>query len=297
MPVRPSVVSAVLVLAVVGISFAGPLVRLSNAHPVAIAVWRVLLSLVIIAVPLIGRGTWRQWRTLDPGGVALAAVAGLMLALHFWSWNSSIELTTIAASTVLVNTQPLVVALLSAMWLREAPSRIQWTGIAVAMIGAALVAAPDILAPTSAATMTVRGNALALVGAVTAAAYYVVGRRLRATLDVWAYVAIVYGACLAALVGIALALGIPLGPFAPREYAIFAGLALGPMLLGHTGMNWALKHMRAYQVNVVLLGEPVGATLLAALLPGIREQPTMFTIAGGAIILAGIVLAERRKSG
>ena len=297
MPVRPSVVSAVLVLAVIGISFAGPLVRLSNAHPVAIAVWRVLLSLVIIAVPLIGRGTWRQWRTLDPRGVALAAVAGLMLALHFWSWNSSIELTTIAASTVLVNTQPLVVALVSAIWLREAPSRIQWAGITVAMIGAALVAVPDIVAPTSAAAMTVRGNALALVGAVTAAAYYVVGRRLRATLDVWAYVAIVYGACLVALVGIALARGIPLGPFASREYAIFAGLALGPMLLGHTGLNWALKHLRAYQVNVVLLGEPVGATLLAALLPGIRERPTMFTILGGAIILAGIMLAERRKSG
>ena len=67
-------------------------------------------------------------------------------------------------------------------------------------------------------------------------------------------------------------------------------------MLGHTGMNWALRHARAYQVNIVLLGEPIGATLLAALLPGIRERPTVLTLAGGAIVLAGILLAERRRA-
>ena len=298
MPVRPSVVSVVLLVSVLGISFAGPLVRLSNAHPVAIAVWRLVFSLGIIAIPLIARGTWRQWRLLDRRGGLLAFSAGVMLAFHFWSWNTSIELTTIAASTVLVNTQPLIVAVISAAWLREAPSRMQWVGIAVAMAGAAIVAAPDGLFSASVATnpAAVTGNMLALVGAATAAAYYVVGRRLRASLDLWAYVAIVYGACLAVLLLIAFLGEIPLGPYPRREYGIFLLLALGPMLLGHTAMNWALRHLRAYQVNVVLLGEPVGATLLAALLPGIRERPTMLTLVGGAIVLAGIVLAERRRA-
>jgi drug/metabolite transporter (DMT)-like permease len=66
------------------------------------------------------------------------------------------------------------------------------------------------------------------------------------------------------------------------------------MLLGHTGLNWALKHSPAYVVNLTLLGEPVGATLIAAMLPGIRELPTPATLAGGAVVLAGILLSARR---
>ena len=70
-----------------------------------------------------------------------------------------------------------------------------------------------------------------------------------------------YGACGVVLLALALSLHVPLWPYSSRQFGIFALLAIGPMLLGHTLMNWALKHVRAYQVNVVLLGEPIGATL------------------------------------
>lgn len=298
MPVRPSVVSAVLVLSVLGVSLSGPLVRLSDAHPIAIAVWRLIFSLALIAVPLVLRGTWRQWRTLDGPALLMACGAGVMLALHFWAWNTSVELTTIAASVVLVNMQPLIVAGLSAVWLREQPTRVQWMGIGIAMLGALIVAAPDLLRAgrQSIAGSAALGDALAVAGAITAGIYYVVGRRLRGELDLWAYVGLVYGVCLLTLLAIAVAADVPLGPYPRREYGIFVLLALGPMLLGHTGLNWALRHVRAYQVNIVLLGEPIGATLLAAALPGIREQPGIWTLVGGAIVLGGILLAERRRS-
>jgi len=206
-------------------------------------------------------------------------------------------LTTIAASVVLVNLQPVIVALLSATWLRETPTRSQVFGIGVAITGAAAIAAPDLVREGSASFRggAALGDLLALGGAITAAGYYVIGRRLRSTLDLWAYVAIVYGACLIALLVIAGITRTKLGPFAPREYTIFALLALGPMMLGHTGQNWALRYARAYQVNIVLLGEPVGAAIIAAVLPSIRERPFVTTMFGGALILGGILLAERRK--
>ena len=94
MPVRPSLVSVVLLLSVLGVSLSGPLVRLSNAHPVAIAIWRLTFSLAIIAVPVLARGSWKQWRTLDARSFTIAVVGGVMLALHFWSWNTSVGLTT-----------------------------------------------------------------------------------------------------------------------------------------------------------------------------------------------------------
>jgi drug/metabolite transporter (DMT)-like permease len=297
MPVRPALVSSVLLIAVLGVSFSGPLVRLSAAPPLAIAVWRLAFSLGIIAVPLAVTGGWRQWRALDRSGVLLAALGGILLALHFWSWNASVGMTTIAASVVLVNLQPIVVGVLSVLWLREPPTRGQWLGIAIATVGAVLVVLPDLLRASDGmfAGRALWGDALAVGGAVTAAGYYVIGRRLRASLDLWPYVALVYGACFVTLLLLATLVGTPLGPFARRDYLIFAGLAIGPMLLGHTALNWALRHARAYQVNIVLLGEPIGATLLAAALPGIRERPTPLALLGGIVVLCGVLLAERRR--
>lgn len=287
----------VLGLALLGVSLSGPLVRLSHAHPLAIAAWRLAFSLLIVGVMLLVTGEWRQWRRLSARETAIAAGAGSMLALHFWSWNTSVALTSVAASVVLVNTQPVVVALMSVVWLREAPSRQQWIGIAIAMAGALIVALPDLLvaSPTEDHPRALLGDLLALVGALTAALYFVAGRRLRGTLDLWAYVGLVYGACLAALLLLAAITHAPLGPQPPRELALFAALALGPMLLGHTGLNWALKRSPAYVVNLTLLGEPVGATIIAAFLPGIREVPGPATLVGGAIVFVGILLTARRQ--
>lgn len=282
----------VLAFSLFGVAFAGPLVRLSSADPVAIAAWRLAFSLLIVGAFLVATGEWRDWRKVAPAELLLAAAGGVSLAVHFWAWNASIHLTTIAASVTLVSLQPAVVATLSAIGLREAPSKRQVLGIAVAIAGAFIIAAPDLrggMAPSG--NRPLLGNLLAMSAAVTAAIYYTIGRRLRSSLGVWAYVGIVYFAALLTLVVIALSRGIALAPQPPRELAIFAGLAVGPMLIGHTGMNWALKYLPAYVVNLTVLGEPVGATLLGALIPSIRQIPTVNTLVGGAIVLGGVIVA------
>jgi len=281
----------VLALSLLGISFAGPLVRLSAADPVAIAVWRLGFSLLIVAVFLATTGEWRDWTRIKANELALAAAGGVALALHFWAWNASIHLTTIAASVTLVSLQPAVVASISAVALREAPTKRQIAGIAVAILGALVIAAPDLQAGMAPSNAPLLGNLLAMSAAVTAAIYYTIGRSLRKSLGVWAYVGIVYSAAFVTLFVIALSRGVLLAPQPPREIAIFAGLALGPMLLGHTGMNWALKFLPAYVVNLTVLGEPVGATLLGALIPSIRQIPTAPTLLGGAIVLGGVIVA------
>jgi drug/metabolite transporter (DMT)-like permease len=237
---------------------------------------------------------WRQWASLTRGDLLVALAAGVLLALHFWSWNTSLTYTSVAASVVLVNTQPIIVATFSAVWLREAPNRRQWSGIALAVFGACIVGWGDFggsLSPAGNSHTTLLGDGLALFGGIAAAIYYVAGRRLRATLDLWPYVALIYSVCFLTLLAIALATSTPLLPQPPRELAIFAGLALGPMLLGHTGLNWALKYLPAYLVVLTVLGEPIGATLLAAVLPGIREIPSTATLIGGVLLLAGISVA------
>jgi drug/metabolite transporter (DMT)-like permease len=288
---------AVLALSLLGISFAGPLVRLSSADPIVIAVWRLGFSLVIVAAFLILTREWRDWKRITWREAVLAAAGGVSLALHFWAWNASIHLTTIAASVTLVSLQPAVVAAISAVALREAPSRRQVFGIAVAIAGALIIAAPDLRGGLGlGGNRPLLGNLLATSAAVTAALYYTIGRRLRASLGIWAYVSIVYSAAFITLVVIALSRGVALTPQPPRELGIFAALAIGPMLIGHTGMNWALKFLPAYVVNLTVLGEPVGATLLGAFIPAIRQIPTLATLVGGAVVLTGVVIAADTRS-
>lgn len=281
-----------LAAALLGISFAGPLVRLSLADPLAIAVWRLSFSMVIVCVALLITSQWREWKHITGREAAFAITAGIALAFHFWAWNTSIHLTTIAASVTLVSLQPPIVIAISAIFLREVPSRRQVIGIALAVVGAMVIAVPDWLAASGSATRgALLGNMLAISAAVTAAIYYTIGRHLRTKYSIWSYVGLCYGACTITLLIMAWTTHVHLTPQPQREMAIFAGLALGPMLLGHTGLNWALKYMPAYVVNLIVLGEPLGATLLGALIPAIRQIPSAATIVGGAIILTGVILA------
>jgi drug/metabolite transporter (DMT)-like permease len=286
----------VLAASVLGISFAGPLTKLSNAEPLAIAAWRLFFSLVIVGAALVLTGEWRDWKHLTARDTSLAVAAGVCLALHFWTWIASIHLTTIAASVTLVSLQPAFIVAISAVFLRETPTRRQLGGILIAILGAVVIASPDWrVSQDATVSNAMLGNLLATSAAVTGAIYYSIGRHLRARYGIWAYVGLAYSACFLTILVAAAVTSVALTPQPPRELAIFAGLAIGPMLLGHTGMNWALKYLPAYVVNLTVLGEPVGATLLGALIPAIAQVPSIITLIGGAVVLGGVVVAASGK--
>jgi drug/metabolite transporter (DMT)-like permease len=287
-PVAPTLVLALSVLA---ISWAGPLVRFSQAPVLAISFWRLAFSIVLIAGVLTLRGEWGALWRLSGREWGTAALAGVFLAGHFATWIASLGLTSVAASVVLVSTAPVFVALFSALFLRERPSSRQWAGIGVAVLGAGWIGWGD----ATAGPEPLLGDLLALAGAVLVAGYYVIGRKLRASIDVWPYAGVVYGCAALSLLAVLPLAGVRLVGYAPVDWWVFAALAAGPMLVGHTGQNWALRYLPAYVVNLWLLAEPVGATLIAWLLPGIGEVPPAEVLAGGVLILLGILLGMRRR--
>jgi len=214
-------------------------------------------------------------------------VSGLLLALHFWSWIASLRFTTVASSVVLVSLKPVFAWGLAAAWLREHPTRAEAWGIGLAVIGASLIGLGDARLSLGA----LGGDVLALLGALTGAGYYVIGRRVRQTVGIWRYATGVYAVAAAALALLALGYRTPLVGFGGRDWTVFGAMAAGPMLVGHTGMNYALRHFRATTVNVAALGEPVGATLLAWIIPAIHEVPTALALVGGVLALLGIGLS------
>ncbi|WP_394338575.1 DMT family transporter [Halorubrum sp. 48-1-W] len=276
-----------LVTAVLAVSVGAILVRWSDAPSSVAAFYRVLFT----TLPLLPVAAWRyreQFVRIDRRDLGFATLSGIALALHFASWFESLEWTSVAASVTLVQAQPVFVALGAWVLLRERVTRRIAVGIAIAVGGIVAMSLGDFLGGVLVGPAPLYGNALALFGAVTAAGYVLAGRSLRQRLALVPYVVVVYGVCTVSLFVLVLAQGHPLSGYPPREWAVFLGLAIGPGLLGHTVVNWVLGYLESSVVSVSLLGEPVGATILALVLLG--EVPTRFTLVGGVIVLSGIYL-------
>lgn len=272
-----------------------------EAASIVIAAYRLTLATLIL-MPLALRGHRRELAHLRRPQITLIALAGGFLALHFASWITSLEYTTVASSAVLVTTTPLWVALFSPLFLHERPSRVAAIGLLIALAGGTLVAMSETCAVEAGRMVcpplgdffqgdSMFGNLLALGGALMAAAYMMVGRRLRPTMSLMVYITTVYGTAAVILLMLALFSGQPLVGFSPGVYAAFLALAVGPQLLGHTSFNYGLRFLPAAFVSVALLGEPIGTTILALII--LNETPTTLEVVGGMIILAGIFLASR----
>ena len=281
-----------LVLGLFGVSWSAVLIRLAAVETPVAVLWRILFSLVLVLPLALRQASRRALGSLPARAWGALALSGGCLAAHLLLWFASVQRTSVASATVLVAVTPVFVALLSAVWLREPPTAREWAGIGLAVIGSAIVGWRDIGAGPGA----LRGDLLALLAAVAAALYFVLGRRLRRRLGLWSYVAPVY--VVAALVSLAAARagGSSLTGFRPAAWGWLAAMAAGPMLLGHTSFNWALEHVRAYVVSLVMLLEPVTATLLAVLVLGPGELPPPVAAAGAVAILGGVAVVLRSRT-
>lgn len=281
-----------LAASILALSTSAILVRWSGAPSVVVAFYRVLFTLLLLApFALLGHRT--DFRALSVRDGAVATVTGVALAIHFAAWFESLNWTSVAASVTLVQTQPIFVAIGAYLLLDERITVRTVGGIVLAVTGAAVMSVSDLLSGSVFAGTALYGNALAMVGGVMAACYVLAGRSLRQRIALLPYVTVVYGACTLALLAVALAGGEALVGYPPREWALFVAMAVGPGVLGHTVINWALAHLESSVVSVSLLGEPVGATLLALVL--LAEVPGPLTVAGGAVVLVGIAVTARAR--
>ncbi|TKR28156.1 DMT family transporter [Natronomonas salsuginis] len=283
-----------LAVAVVAVSTSAILVRWSDAPSVVLALYRVLLTTLLVA-PFAFTRYRGAFSAFDRRDVLVATLTGAALAIHFAAYFESLAWTSVAASVTLVQSQPLFVAVGAAAFLHERIGTRKALGIAVAIAGMVAMSAGEFLAGAAVAgSRPLYGNGLAVLGAFMAAVYVLAGRSLRQRVAVVPYVLVVYTACALTLFAVAVAQDLPLTGYGRREWLLFFALAVGPGLFGHTVINWALEHVESSVVSVSLLGEPVGATILALLL--LSETPGSATVAGGLVVLAGIYVTAAARA-
>ncbi|MBM3939519.1 MAG: DMT family transporter [SAR202 cluster bacterium] len=274
-----------LAVGVLSVSGASIFIRLADAPSLAIAALRMLIASAVVAggALLLARDGLRR---LTRDDVKWLAVSGLFLAAHFAAWITSLDYTSVASSVLLVTTTPIFTAVGSVVFLRERVSGAMAVAIALTMAGGFLLALDN-----SGGERHLLGDALALLGAVAVAGYWMVGRKVRGHIGILPYVAVVYPVAALTLLAVAMMFQTPIAGLPASAYGWIALAALLPQVVGHSLLNWSLAHVPPIVVTIAVRGETVVATLLA--IPILGEVPGWTVVPGGALLLAGALLAIR----
>ncbi len=299
-PISPQVAIPFGILAV---STSSIFIRYAQVYAPSLTIAAIRLTLASFVLALVMVWRYRPaLRVLSRRDVLLALLSGFFLAIHFASWITSLEYTSVANSVVFVSTVPLWVALLTPFTLREGIARSVWIGLGLSLIGGVIVGlsdscnwiAADLVCPPwneFIAGEAFLGNMLALLGAWAGAGYLLIGRRLRAKISLIPYIFVVYGIAALILIVVMFTVGQSPWGYPSQTYLWLLLLALVPQLIGHSTFNWALRYLSATYVSITLLGEPIGSVILAYFFLG--ETPTALMLFGAILILTGIYLASR----
>lgn len=281
----------VILIGVLTAGFSSIFTKLAEAPPLIIAVYRLGFTLLLIAAPTYFTGR-KELGQINKKDLIFACLAGVFLALHFAVWISSLNYTSVASSTVLVTMQPLFVITGGYLLYKEKIGRAGLFGAALALGGSILIGINDFQVGGQA----LWGDILAFAGAFFVAVYVLIGRHLRARMSVLPYTFLVYGAATLVLLLLNIVMGSSFYPYSTMTWVWFLCLAIFPTIFGHSLFSWALKYVKAAVVSVSILGEPVGATILAYFI--FQEVPTAIQLVGGWIIICGlyIFINSQRKA-
>ncbi|MEM4486178.1 MAG: DMT family transporter [Zestosphaera sp.] len=274
-----------MIIAWVSTSSASVLVLLSESNALTCAFWRVFITtLLIYSYTVLERAVGKEGlKSVSRSNFLKAFAAGVLLGIHFLSWMESLFLVPVALSTTVVVTYPLINALAEGLMRRRLHVG-EAFGLILAFLGVFTAMKPQITTNSSTA-----GLVLASIGALSAAGYFHLGRLSRMSgVSLTSYTVIVYASSSLTLGLYAMITGSSVSPSSATSWTYVILLALIPMLGGHTVMNYLLKKMKSYVVTSISLGEPPGATLLAAILLG--QSVTMETIVGMVLVLTGITV-------
>ena len=277
----------IVLTGIIAISFSAIFVRWSAAPVSVIAMYRLLLTACLMAPFAIRR--MPAFRRLAAADWMWLLVSGLMLGLHFLLWMASLSHTTVASSTAILTLEPILVLIGSFLLFRIKLPPLALAGMAIAIGGAGLIGWGDF--GLSAAAL--KGDLLSFLGTAAVAVHMLIGKYAVARVSAFVYSFTVFLSAGLVLALYNAAAGYSFTDYPAAEWGNFLLLALVPTLLGHYLFNWLLGRMPATSVSMTVLGEPIGAGLLAWLLLG--ESITALQAASGGLLLFGVWLFIRGR--
>jgi drug/metabolite transporter (DMT)-like permease len=285
-PVAVQPALPVLIIAVGGAltGFSGIFVRLSETGPLATGGWRLAIA-VLALLPLLRLGQGAAGgRRFSP----FLILAGLFFAVDMGFYNWSLDFTSIAQATLIVNLAPVVALAAGFLLFGERFGAAKALGLAAALGGAALMTLTR-----ADGGGTLYGNGLAALGMIGYALYLVAIKRVRRELDT---VSIMFGSSViaaAAMFAAALYTGEQLLPASASGWAVLIALGLISHLFGQGLVAFGMRDAPVGLASILLLSQPLVAALAAW---GVFNETMGPLEAGGAaLVLAGLAIASRAR--
>ena len=282
-PERPDLIR--LGLGIIGIGTSGPLIAMSAMPVVTLIFWRNLGG-ALFTLPFALRDLITKDRH-HRKAIALSALSGFVLALHFIGFFIAMRWTTVAAGTALVALQPIFAALFVRMLGGNIPSR-AWLGMGVSFLGVLMISGVDL----SISWLAFKGDVAAIISAALAAMYMLLGSKAQKEIGTHSYTSICYFVCAITALPMALVMGVEVLHFEKNEWLILLGLIAGAQILGHSMFNAALKRVSPAIVSLIVFFEVPVSTLLA--IWWLDQRPPIALIPGIIVILTGCVLVVLR---
>lgn len=294
-PLPRSAVYALLVLGALGVSSSSFLAAFiigdsgDGRLGLSIALWRCVGGAVALT-PFALRA--RRTHPLDPVDLRRLLAAGAFLALHFALFLGSIAYTSVASAATLATMAGIFVAIGGIRYLGEHPDGRTWAGIGLTMLGAAAIGVGD-LADLSLGPRALFGDAMAFLSAVLVAGYLLIARRVRSRVHASTFSSVVYGSAGVLLLVVCVLVDAPLVDFTRSQWLGIVCIIVGPQLLGHNIFTTLLSSVPANLIGVVVLVEPVIATLLAWGFLG--QLPAVMFWYAAPVVLVGLTVATVRR--
>ncbi len=287
---KPILPYLALIIGIICLSFSAMFGKWANAPGPVIGFYRIGLATIILLPIFLYRK--RKMQVKLPFAIMLFPIlGGIFTAFDHGTWNSSLRYTSAANATLLGNTAPLWVALISWLVFRQKLRGLFWLGLALALAGAMIVLGSDFIRHPAIGL----GDLLAMAAGVFYAGYFVVTERGRQKLDTLSYVWLVDIFAAVTLLLITIGLKMPLTGYPTQSYLAFLGAALVSQVGGYLSIGYALGHLPASIVSPTLIGQPVVTALLA--IPLLGEALRTEQWLGGLVVLAGIYLVHRSREG
>jgi len=268
-----------LAISIIAISFSAIFVKWSDAPATILSMYRMWLAgIFMLPMVYINR---KEFKKLSKKDWWFLLFSGAFLALHFALWFGSLKLTTVASSTIILALQPLVSLVGGFLLYRERTTSSAIMTMGIAIIGAMMIGWGDI----GLSKASLLGDLLSFLSVIAVVGYLLIGQSIVKKVSHWVYTSTVFLIAALLLTIFNVSSGEAFTGYPPKEWGIFLLLAIVPSL-SHVINNWLLNYVNATTISMSILGEPVGATILAVIL--LHERLSGSQIAGGLLVLAGV---------
>ena len=266
-------------------------VRISETSPSLTAFYRAFLALPFLFIWVLRSKHDQPIKNyLSKDNLVILFLAGVFFGSDMAIWNWAISFTSVAHATLMANTAPIFVTLVSFFFLRQKIESSFFRALILAFAGVSIV----ILAGSGSDSTRLLGDSLGLIAAIFYAAYILVIKKLTDTVPPahTLFFATLFTAVF--LFPIGLLESESFFPSSQKGWIILLAYAVISQALAQGLITFGISRLSAHLSSLILLVQPVAAAVYGWWL--LSESINLWQGLGGAVVLFGIYQASKEQN-